>query len=208
LEGPQSGSDMTEAPQPHDGGDLAGMSGHVVGNRSKRQRFLLSTTVVTIPGTLALVGIPFAIGWPPAPEVATAGDRIAYALPWCFAAFLPYAAVCLTILQMRLSQGAHNPLAQAEDEQLKIHCRVMQNNLEQLLWYLCCALPLSVCLEPDQLPLLPITAIVFVGARLAYWAGYFRNGTLGRRYGVQMTFTINIGLLILTAASLVSSWLT
>jgi len=182
------------------------MSGHVVGNRSKRQRFLLSTTVITVPGTLALVGTPFALGWPPVPEAAAA-DRIAYALPWCFVAFLPYAAVCLTILQMRLSQGAHNPLAQAEDEQLKIHCRVMQNNLEQLLWYLCCALPLSICLKPEQLHLLPITACVFVGARLAYWAGYFRNGTLGRRYGVQMTFTLNIGLLMLTAASLVWGWL-
>ncbi|MDP6943825.1 MAG: MAPEG family protein, partial [Myxococcota bacterium] len=137
------------------------------------------------------------LGWPVIAVGAEPGARLAFALPWCFVAFVPYALVCVTISQLRLFQGAHDPLAGAEDEALKLHCRVMQNTLEQLVWFVLCILPLSVLLGPDQVHLVPLSAGVFTLARLAYWRGYFLKGTLGRRYGVQMTFTLNGCLMVL-----------
>lgn len=177
--------------------DNPGMKDHPVGGLGRRRRLIISSTVLTVPGTWALVGVPYVLGWPEVAVGAGPGARLAFALPWCFVAMLPYALVCLTISQVRLFQGAHDPLAGAEDEALKIHCRVMQNTLEQLVWFVLCVLPLVTFLGEQQLHLVPLLAGVFVLARLVYWRGYFRDGTLGRRYGVQMTFTLNISLLLL-----------
>jgi len=162
-----------------------------------RSRFILSSTLWTVPGTLALVGVPFALGWPAIEVAAEPGARLAFALPWCFVALLPYALVCVTIATLRLSGPAHDPLAGREDEALQIHCRVMQNTLEQLVWFVLCLLPLSVTLPGGALPLLPLASGTFVLGRLAYWWGYFRDGTLGRRFGIQVNFTLNGSLLVL-----------
>ena len=190
--------------------DLPEMEGHVVGDKSRRQRFLLSSTAVTIPGTMALVAIPWFLGWP-ALDLASGdlaarafSERLELAFTWCFVAFVPYALVCLTILQTRLTQGAHNPLAGAEDASLAIHCRVMQNTLEQLVWFVLCIVPVAWHLHPLHLHLVPLASMAFVLARLIYWRGYFRDGTLGRRYGVQMTFSLNISLFVLTAVLLIT----
>ena len=190
--------------------DLPEMAGHSVGDREDRKRFLLSTTVLTVPGTLAAVVVPWWLGWPEVEgvfaneEAATTAERLRFAFTWSFVGFVPYALICLRILQTRLTQGAHNPLEGAEDTALKIHCRAMQNTLEQLIWFVLCIVPVTLCLPYDGLHLVPLVTLGFVFARLAYWWGYFQNGTLGRRYGVQMTFTLNIGLLLLAAALLLS----
>jgi len=95
--------------------DLPKMAGHPVGDRASRKRFLLSTTAVTIPGTLALVAVPWFLEWPALEGAFQAGsatawdERLKLAFSWSFVAFVPYALVCLTILQTRLTQGAHNP---------------------------------------------------------------------------------------------------
>jgi hypothetical protein len=39
---------------------------------------------------------------------------------------------------------------------------------------------------------------VFVVARLIYWRGYHRKGTLGRAPGVQLSLFVTLPLLILT----------
>ena len=78
----------------------------------------------------------------------------------------------------------------------------MQNTLEQWVWFAMCALALSTVLTLKELMIIPCLAFGFVIARLIYWKGYFMNGTLGRRYGVQMTFTINICLLLGTGSLL------
>lgn len=112
----------------------------------------------------------------------------------------PYAAVCLVILYRRYAEGAHNPLLGEESERLRVHCRVMQNTLEQLLWFTLCLLALSTFLSPSQMRLVPILCVFFALARFVYWLGYLRAGTLGRAPGVQLTFLLNIPLLMATLA--------
>jgi uncharacterized membrane protein YecN with MAPEG domain len=166
-----------------------------------RQRVIRGSIVWTIPLTLlALAGSYFGVKAPANVEPSTSSSphAIAFAVPWIFVAAIPYFAVCLTILAVRFLEGAHNPLLGQESERLRLHCRVMQNHLEQLVWIAICLLALATLLSAAELKLIPICASLFVVARFVYWWGYTRKGTLGRAPGVQMTFTINILLLGLT----------
>lgn len=84
----------------------------------------------------------------------------------------------------------------------------MQNTLEQLVWFAFCVLPLATLLSSTEARLIPILCVFFALARLVYWWGYFRSGTLGRAPGVQLTFLLNVPLLVLVlvpfAKSLIS----
>jgi uncharacterized membrane protein YecN with MAPEG domain len=73
----------------------------------------------------------------------------------------------------------------------------MQNTLEQLVWLVLCVLPLATYFTPAQARLVPIACTFFAVARFVYWWGYLRSGTLGRAPGVQLTFSLNIALLVL-----------
>ena len=184
--------------------EVPGMEGHVVGGRAERKRFLMGSVSLTVPITLAFVGGLFYADVFGVTDGATPHAILVLAVQSLFVAMLPYAAVCLTILQRRLTEGAHNPLVAEASERLAIHCRVMQNTLEQLVWFAICTLALATVLTPSEAHLLPIAAGTFCIARLLYWWGYLRKGTLGRRYGVQVTFTLNIGLLIATGVLLIA----
>ena len=110
------------------------------------------------------------------------------AVRWLLVAMVPYAAVCIAILSARFFEGAHNPLVGGESERLKIHCRVMQNTLEQLVWFAICILSLATYLTPAQARLIPIACTFFAVARFVYWWGYLRSGTLGRAPGFSSLF--------------------
>ncbi len=178
---------------------------HFVGDRTARQRFIARSIWLTVPGTLVVV----AAAWYLLPAVVgleAPAARLAYTLRWLFVAMLPYAAVCLTILARRFQEGAHNPLLGEESETLRIHCRVMANTLEQFVWLAVCLLALATLLPAAQMHLVAVASGVFVIARLVYWWGYLRAGTLGRAPGVQITFALNILLLVLVAILLVLGW--
>ena len=177
---------------------------HPVDGESARRRFIARSIWFTVPGTYALIGAAYAIA-PPLPGLGEANQRLLLAVRWLLVAVTPYAAVCLAILYMRYVEGAHNPLINVESERLKTHCRVMQNTLEQLVWFALCIVPLATYLSPSQARLVPILCFFFAVARFVYWWGYLRNGTLGRSPGVQLTFSLNIPLLVLTLVLFVRS---
>jgi uncharacterized membrane protein YecN with MAPEG domain len=169
------------------------------GGKTERQRLIRKSLWFTVPGSYAVVGATYAIV-PPFAGLTEPSQRIVLAAQWLLVALIPYAAVCLTILYQRYAEGAHNPLLGGESERLKVHCRVMQNTLEQLLWFALCLLALSTYLSPSQARLIPILCVFFALARFVYWRGYLREGTLGRAPGVQLTFSINIPLFVLALA--------
>lgn len=174
------------------------------GDRTARQRFIARSIWITVPGTLVVVWAAWHL-LPTVPGLESPVARLAYALRWLFVAMLPYAAVCLTILARRFLEGAHNPLLGEESDTLRIHCRVMANTLEQFVWLAVCLLALATLLAPDEMRLVAVASVVFVVARLVFWWGYLRAGTLGRAPGVQMTFALNILLLVLVAVHLVQA---
>lgn len=171
-----------------------------------RQRLIRKSLWWTVPGSYTVFGVAYALV-PPFVGLVEPSERLTLAARWLLVAFIPYAAVCLTILYQRYAEGAHNPLLGGESERLKIHCRVMQNTLEQLLWFALCLLHLSTYLSPSQARLIPILCVLFAVARLVYWRGYLRSGTYGRFPGVQLTFSLNIPLFILALALFVKSLL-
>jgi uncharacterized membrane protein YecN with MAPEG domain len=175
--------------------DLPEMAEHSVGDKAARQRFMGRTARFTVPGTYMLIGVAYAL-LSPLQGMEEAGARLVLAARWLLVATIPYAAVCIAILSARFLEGAHNPLLDGESERLKIQCRVMQNTLEQLVWFALCVAPLATYLAPSQSRLIPILCIFFAGARFVYWWGYLRSGTLGRAPGVQLTFSLNIFLLV------------
>jgi uncharacterized membrane protein YecN with MAPEG domain len=158
----------------------------------------------TVPGTYIFIGAAYALV-PPLAGIDDAGARLALAVRWLLVAMVPYAAVCLVILHVRFSEGAHNPLAAHESERLQVHCRVMQNTLEQLVWFALCTVALATFLSSAQARLIPILCVFFAASRFVYWWGYLRSGTLGRAPGVQLTFTLNISALALAAVLFVRS---
>ncbi len=175
-------------------------------NTVARQRVLHGSLWFTVPGTYALLGAAYA-ALPPFAAMTEPGERLILAARWLLVAFIPYAALCLTILYQRYAEGAHNPLLGGESEGLKVHCRVMQNTLEQLLWFALCILPLSTFLSPSQARLVPILCVLFAFARFVYWWGYFRRGTLGRAPGVQITFSLNILVFVMASVLFVRNLL-
>jgi uncharacterized membrane protein YecN with MAPEG domain len=186
--------------------DIPQMAGHPVGDKAARKRFISRSIWLTVPGTLLVVGLLYRF-LPPLEGMETLAERLALTLRWLLVAMLPYAAVCLTILVQRFFEGAHNPLAGGESETLRIHGRVLGNTLEQLVWLALCLLALATLLEPARMRIVPIACVFFVFARLVYWWGYLRSGTLGRAPGVQLTFTLNVFLLVLAASLFVRSLL-
>jgi len=57
-----------------------------------------------------------------------------------------------------------------------------------------CVLSVSTYLSPSRARVIPLLCVFFAVARLVYWWGYLRSGTLGRAPGVQLTFALNISL--------------
>ncbi len=147
----------------------------------------------TLPGTYGVLFTADAL-LPPLPGLAEPGERLVLAVRWLLVAFIPYAAVCLTILYKRLAEGAYNPLLGVESERLQVHCRVMQNTLEQLVWFAFCILPLATLGSAREVRLIPLLCVFFAMVRFVYWWGYLRDDTLGRLPGVQFTFLLNIPL--------------
>ena len=111
-----------------------------------RKRVIRSSLWLTAPGTYAALGLAYAVV-PPLAGLTQPSERLVLAAQWLLVAFIPYAAVCLTILYQRYAEGAHNPFLGAESERLQVHCRVMQNTLEQLFWFGLCLLSLATFLS-------------------------------------------------------------
>lgn len=187
--------------------DLPQMADHPLGDKAARQRRIRSTILLTIPGTFAVVAAAHLL-LPPLRGMEEPSARLMLAMRWLPIALLPYVAVCLTISLMRLHEGSHDPMKGAESVRLEIHRRVMQNTLEQFMWFATSALALAALLGPDHARIVPVTCVAFAVARLLYWRGYFLDGTLGRAPAVQMTLALNISMFLaalgLLARSLVA----
>ena len=183
-------------------GDLPELAAHPAPDKAARKRLIARSIWFTVPGTIAVIGVAYKLV-PPLAGLEEPIARLTLATRWLVIAMIPYVAVWLTISGVRFFEGSHDPTRGGESDHLKTHCRVMQNTLEQLVWFAVCIFAIAPMLSPAEAHLIPIVCVFFLFARLVYWWGYFRVGTLGRSPGVQLTFTLNIYLLFLALALLV-----
>ena len=159
-----------------------------------RKHFIIRSAWFTIPAPLLATGIAYSL-LPPIAGLEEPGARLALAARWLVVAMLPYAIACGTIAGTRFFEGSHDPTKGGETERLKILCRVMQNTLEQLVWFAIVLFALAGMVNATQARVIPVVCAVFAIVRLVYWWGYTRSGTLGRAPGVQLTFSLNAHML-------------
>jgi uncharacterized membrane protein YecN with MAPEG domain len=177
--------------------DLPGHATHPLGDAGTRRRFIAGHAWLTVPATALCIAAGYFLS--PVPSgVESATGRVLVALRWLPVAMLPYVASCGVIMSGRFFEGSHDPLRGGESERLKIHCRVMQNTLEQLVWFTVSLLAVASLVSAEQARIVPVACVAFAVARALYWWGYLRKGTLGRAPGVQTTAIIN-GLLLVAA---------
>jgi hypothetical protein len=177
---------------------------HPIGDLAARQRYIARSAWLAIPGTVALAAVAY-VALPLSEGMDTSGARVMLALRWLPVAILPYAATCLHVMRTRFHEGSHDPLDRSESERLRIHCRAMQNTLEQLVWFSVSLLAVAAQIDASRVKVIPVACVIFALARFVYWRGYLRRGTLGRAPGVQMTMTINMPLLLAALVLLVWS---
>jgi uncharacterized membrane protein YecN with MAPEG domain len=166
--------------------------------RARRGQRLISSSIWWT-ALVVFVGVPLLhVYVVPPPAAETMADRLGLAARCNAIAAVPYFLVILKIMRDRFREGSHDPITHVESPTLKIDARVLQNHLEQLVAFSLVLFGLSTTLGHEHLQLLPIATGVFVVARLIYWRGYHRKGTLGRAPGVQLTLFVTLPMLLLT----------
>lgn len=132
----------------------------------------------------------------PAPaDVATAGERLAYAARWLPLAALPLFLMLAAVGNARFLSEAIDPTLGKEDRKTLINGRVADNTLQQFALFVAGALGLAASVPPHYLQVIGAAAIVFAICRIAFWVGY-RIHPLYRAFGFASTAYLNLGLLI------------
>lgn len=163
----------------------------------KQQATVRRLASIGFPGTLALIGIAYAL-IPKLPGMNTAFDRLLLALRCDIIAALPLAAGIGVIGSGRFRSEAINPLAGKDSQTLQVHIRYLQNTLEQLMLFVLGLTALSTFLDASTARLLPILTGAFILARIVFWAGYLR-APLARGLGMAATFAVTVPMLLLSA---------
>src|SRR5207247_263914 len=143
-----------------------------------RKHFILRLVWLTIPAPLVATAIAYSL-LPPLRGLDEPGARLGLAARWLCVAMLPYVIVGITIAGVRFFEGSHDLTKGEESQRLKIMSRVMQNTLEQLVWFAIALFALASLLTSAQTRVIPIVCVVFALARFVYWWGYHRTGTIG-----------------------------
>ena len=131
----------------------------------------------------------------PAPSIAGAAERLAYALPWAVVAAIPLFMMLGAVGNARFLSQAIDPTLGKEDKKTIVNGRVADNTLQQFAIFAVALLALSVILPPDRLSFIPATGITFVIARIVFWIGY-RIHPLYRAPGFSSTAYLNLGMII------------
>lgn len=147
----------------------------------------VATMIIAVAGLYAI--------WPSNPELTEVTRRLAYTLQANVVAAIPLLVGIMVVGNDRFLSEAIDPTLQKEDKATQINGRVVENTLQQFVLFLVSTLALSVNLTAPQMRIIPAAAIVFIGARIAFWVGY-RIHPLYRAPGMAATGYLNVGLLV------------
>ena len=128
---------------------------------------------------------------PALPEVADAGERLAFALKWIAFAAAPLFFVILAVGNARFKSDAIDPTANKESPAMVVNGRVADNTLQQFALFSVAALALAASASGSELGMVSAAAAIFVVSRFAFWVGY-RIHPLYRAFGFASTAYLNI----------------
>ena len=82
-----------------------------------------------------------------------------------------------------------NPLVEKDKEKVEVHVRVLQNTMEQFVVSFVLQLATATWVDPSQMMIIPIIAMLFVVGRVLFWIGYLDPslGRSNRSYGFPLT---------------------
>ena len=132
----------------------------------------------------------------PSPALTDApAERLAYALRANVVALLPLFIMLVTVANSRFLSDAIDPTRHAESRTMEIDGRVADNTLQQNFVFAVASLALSTVVPLRYLQIVWACTIVFVVARLVFWAGY-RLHPLYRAPGMSATIYMNLGMIL------------
>ncbi len=158
----------------------------------------LKITAALVNGAAAILTVILFIllapGFGPPPVADAPADRLAFALPLLGGPAALLLAMVLGTAVARALSDAYNPLTDAESPLYRASQRVLANTVEQSMVFLPVFLALAVALPADRLGWLELAVLLFLGARLLFWAGYLAH-PYARAPGMTGTLTVNAGML-------------
>jgi uncharacterized MAPEG superfamily protein len=114
------------------------------------------------------------------PDMDSVGDRMIFAFKWsCLAVLFCLAMGIDAVAHERLQSPAFDPLAGYETRRMRVNVRYLQNTLEQIILFVAGLFGLALYMPGgDAMRAVEATAIVWILARLAFWAGYHRSAAM------------------------------
>lgn len=133
---------------------------------------------IGLPLNAALAALLYAKLLPEYSQVATAVDRVVFALA---CSGLPAVMMLLGMLAVATGRGlstAIDPLLGLESRTLQVHIRYFTNTVEQLVLFVVSSAALSPFLDETTIRIVPAFAVLFVVNRGLFWAGYLKDPSL------------------------------
>lgn len=132
---------------------------------------------------------------PTIPNMVFMTDRLIFTLRLNAFAVLPFFIAVAAVGNGRFLSEAIDPLRHAENRTMEINGRVVANTLEQTFVFFVGTVALSTYLTSESIKLIPALVLVFVLARIVFWAGYHKH-SLYRAPGMAATSYMNLGILL------------
>ena len=157
----------------------------------------LSVLVTTLVWSLAFLDcLPWTIANSDQSAPFSMEERLLLTIQLSFIDLLPLIVAVFTVIHVRISTIAVNPMHPRADPLVEKPQRILQNTLEQLLIKVILSFALCTVLRPEQLIILPMFTVLFLIGRLTFALGYPNY----RSFGMGMNlFSASIVTLFLLA---------
>jgi hypothetical protein len=146
--------------------------------RVERRKGMLAIAAAMLVAVVLWFGIRF---YAPVPSgMDSLGARIAYALK-CVAVAVLFTLVMgiEAVAHERLRSPAFDPLQGYETRRMRVNQRYLQNTLEQTVIFLVGLPALALYMEDGSaMGAVLASTVVWIGGRLAFWAGYHRSAAM------------------------------
>jgi len=132
------------------------------------------------------------------PPMSTVADRLAYTLRWNALSVGFVTVLIAHIGNLRFTSSQINPLSSVDKDRVGVHCRVLQNSLEQFIISFVLQLATTTWLSESQMRVIPIIVLLFLVGRILFWKGYLDPafGHTKRSYGLPPSMFPSIAMLL------------